>query len=122
MVKAQEALSARARARRAKAELDAQRAETDRQIVDAATEFYEGAEARDAALAAVATAEQRRVDAVSRLSELGQSVNDIAALCGITVKDVRELKKAASGTKTVEDPPAESAAVAETTERSSEAA
>lgn len=124
MVKTQDAMSARARARRAKAELDAQRAETDRQIVDAATEFYEGAEARHAALAAVTSAEQRQVDAVARLSQLGQSVDEIAALCGLTAKDVRELRKAAAGsTKTVKDQPepADDAA-ANTSDRSTAAA
>lgn len=124
MVKTQDAMSARARARRAKAELDAQRAETDRQIVDAATEFYEGAEARDAALAAVTSAEQRQADAVAKLSQLGQSVDEIAALCGLTAKDVRELRKVAGGAKTAKDlqpEPADDVA-ANTSERSTAAA
>lgn len=95
MVKAQEAMSARARARKAKAELDAKRAERDRKIVDAATEFYEGAEAWDAAQAAVAAAERQRIEAVAKLVELGQTTDEIAALCGLGAKEVRELRKAA---------------------------
>lgn len=96
MVKASEALSARARARQAKAELDAQRAEQDRLIVDATTEFYEGAEALAAAQAAATAAEQMRSTAVARLKELGQTETQIATLCGLTVKEVRDLRRRAS--------------------------
>lgn len=96
MVKASEAMSARARARQAKAELDAQRAEQDRLIVDAATEFYEAAEATAAAQAALVAAEQKQTEAVARLVELGQTDTQIATLCGLNVKEVRDLRRRAT--------------------------
>lgn len=99
MVKAAEALSARARARQAKAELDVQRAEQDRLIVDTATEFYEAEEALVAAQAAAAAAEQARSTAVARLVELGQTDTQIATLCGIAAKDVKELRRRAAAAK-----------------------
>jgi cell division protein FtsL len=96
MVKASAAISARARARQAKAELDAQRAEEDRLIVDAATEFYEAAEALEAAQTAAAAAEQLRMRSVTRLVELGQSDTQISTLCGIAAKQVRDLRRSAA--------------------------
>ncbi|MFP5284074.1 MAG: hypothetical protein ACLGIF_11565 [Actinomycetes bacterium] len=100
MVKSQEALSARVRARRAKAELDARRAEQDRLTLDAATAFYEAAEALVAAQAAVAAADQRRAESVTRLAELGHGDEQIATLCGISVKDVRDLRRSGTQPKT----------------------
>lgn len=99
MVKAAEAMSARARARQAKAELDVQRAEQDRLIVDTATEFYEAAEALVAAHAAAVAAEESRSTAVARLVELGQTDTQIATLCGIATKDVKELRRRAAAAK-----------------------
>src|SRR6478735_9578313 len=96
MVKASEAMSARARARQAKAELDAQRAEQDRLIVDAATEFYEAVEALVAAQAAAAAADEQRTASVGRLTELGQTDGQIATLCGLGIKEVRELRRRAT--------------------------
>lgn len=107
MVKASEAMSARARARQAKAELDAQRAEQDRLIVDAATEFYEAAEALVAAHAAAFAAEESRTASVVRLVELGQTETQIATLCGIPAKEVRELRRRAAAAKQQKDAPAE---------------
>src|SRR6478735_8524588 len=100
MVKASEAMSARARARQAKAELDAQRTEQDRLILNAATEFYEAAEALAAAQAAAVTAEQQETVSVARLVELGQTDTQIATLCGIGIKEVRELRRRATPTPT----------------------
>jgi hypothetical protein len=96
MVKASEAMSARVRARQAKAQLDAQRAEQDRLIVDAATEFYEAGEALVAAQAGAVAAEERRTKSVARLLELGQTDDEVAVLCGIAVKEVRELRRLAA--------------------------
>lgn len=92
-------MSARARARQAKAELDVQRAEQDRLIVDTATEFYEAAEALVAAQAAAVAAEESRSTAVARLVELGQTDTQIATLCGIAAKEVKELRRRAAATK-----------------------
>lgn len=93
MVNGKSAVAARTKARQAKAALDAQRAEHDRLVVDAATEFYEAADALAAAQAAVAAAEQQRMRSVARLSQLGQTDDQVATLCDLPVKDVRELRR-----------------------------
>lgn len=112
MVKASEAMSARARARQAKAELDAQRAEQDRLIVDKTTEFYEAAEALAAAQAAAAAAEQQRSTAVARLVEIGQTETQIATLCGLTAKEVRDLRRRAAAIQPRNDAPPKTGASA----------
>lgn len=102
MVKGTAAVSARARARAAKAVLDARRAEQDRLVVDATTSFYEGVAALEAAQAALAAAEQQRAAAVGVLAGLGQSDEQIGVLCGLDVKDARDLRRlAASGEEAV---------------------
>ncbi len=93
MAKTQEVMSARARARKAKAELDARRAEQDRRILDATTEFYDAAESRAAAQDSLAAAVDAQAASVSKLVELGQTIDEIAVLCGIPQKEVRELRK-----------------------------
>ena len=96
MVKSADAVSARARARQAKAQLDAQRAEQDRLVLDATTAFYEAAEALAEARAAVATTEQQKAGSVAKLAGLGQTDDQIATLCGITAKEVREVRRLAA--------------------------
>lgn len=93
MVKSAEAMSARARARQAKAQLDAQRAEQDRLVLDATTAFYEAVEALADARAAVVATEQRRAGSVAKLAGLGQTDDHIATLCGITAKEVRDARR-----------------------------
>lgn len=121
MVKAAEELTARARARQAKAQLDVQRAEQDRLIVDAATQFYEAAESLAVAQAAAAAAELARTTAVTRLVELGQTDTHIATLCGIGVKQVRELRRGAKSQPKTNgsDPPATGPTVEEPTTQKS---
>lgn len=99
MVKASEALSARARARQAKAELDAQRVERDRLIVDATTAFYEADESLAKARAAAEMAEQQRAATVGQLFDLRQTEAEVATLCGLGIKEVRELRRKAAATK-----------------------
>ena len=99
MVKASEAMSARARARQAKAALDAERAEQDRMIVDTTTEYYEAEEALEAAQVAVRDAELTRQRAIWGLSELGQTDEQIAVLCGLTTKEVREVRRRVAAEK-----------------------
>lgn len=99
MVKAAEAMSARARARQAKAALDAERAAQDRMIVDKTTNYYEAAEALEAAQVAVVAAEQTRQSAIWSLSELGQTDEQIAVLCGLTTKEVREVRRRVAAEK-----------------------
>lgn len=101
-------VSARERARKAKAILDAARKEQDRQVVEATTAYFEAADAVEAAQRAVAVAEAERAAAVVKLGELDQSVVEVAALCGITETEVRALRKknATSGSETEEAQPA----------------
>lgn len=95
--------SARERARRAKAELDAKRAEHDRKIEDAAAEFYSALDAEAAARDALDAAQANKVAAVAALLQLGQSVEDTAALCGVEVSEVRVLRKQASASKLADE-------------------
>lgn len=93
MVKSAAAMSARARARQAKAQLDARRAEQDRLVLDATTAFYEAVEALSEARAAVVAAEQRRAGSVAKLAGLGQTDDHIATLCDITAKEARDARR-----------------------------
>ena len=97
--------SARERARRAKAELDAKRAEHDRKIEDAAAEFYSAVDAEAAARDALEAALAGKVAAVGELFRLGQSVEDSAALCGVEVSEVRVLRKQAAASKSTDEQP-----------------
>lgn len=107
MVNGKAALTARTKARQAKASLDAERAEQDRLVVDAATEFYEAADAVTTAQAAQAEAEQQRTASVVRLVELGQSDNQVATLCDLTTKEVRDLRRRAASAATAAPSPAD---------------
>lgn len=93
MVNGKAVVTARAKARQAKAALDVERAKQDRLVVDAATEFYEAVDALTAAREAVAAAEQQQTKSVTRLSELGQTDEQVATLCGVAVKEVRDLRR-----------------------------
>lgn len=87
-------VSARERARAAKAVLDAERAERERKIEDAATSFYAAVDERDEAQAQSNAAEERMGQAVADLTELGEPGDRIATLCGIEASEVRRLVKA----------------------------
>lgn len=110
MVNGKAAVAARAKARQAKAALDVERAVQDRLVLDAATEFYEAADALMAAREAVAAAEQQRAKSVTRLSELGQTDEQVATLCGVPVKEVRDLRRRLSTDASTAAPPADSSA------------
>lgn len=86
-------VSARERARSAKAALDTERAERERKIEDAATSYYVATDERDQAQAEVDGAEQRMAKAVTGLSELGEPVERIATLCGLDAGEVRRMLK-----------------------------
>jgi hypothetical protein len=89
-------ISARERARSAKAELDAQRAEHEKKIEDAAASYYE---AEDAIREADEARSQAQLQAAQAIAELvddhGEPVDRVAALCGLTVPKVRALRKQA---------------------------
>ena len=86
-------VTARERARLAKATLDAERASREKRIEDAATEFYVAADQRDGALAKVTEAESAMSRAIASLVTQDESVERIAALCGIQTSEVRRLRK-----------------------------
>ncbi len=89
-------ISARERARTAKAKLDAEERDHHKLVEDAVVSYYEGEDARDAAHEALATAETARAAAVNALSELGESVTRIASLTGLDASEVRKLKRTAT--------------------------
>lgn len=91
-------ISARERARAAKAKLDAEERDHQKLVEDAVVSYYEGEDARDAAHEALAAAETARAAAVNTLSELGESVTRIASLTGLDATEVRKLKRTASTT------------------------
>jgi len=64
--------------------------------VDVTTEFYDASESHAAAQEALVAARQAQAAAVAKLVELGQTTEEISVLCGITPKDVRELRRASS--------------------------
>lgn len=91
-------VSARERARVAKAERDAKRRLHDKSVMEETQNFYKAEDAAEVARAALDQAELDRATAVSALAELGETVADIATLCGISASDVRALKKIARAT------------------------
>ncbi|MGL5829876.1 MAG: hypothetical protein ACRC0L_09955 [Angustibacter sp.] len=104
-------ISARERARSAKAELDAQRAEREKKIEDAAANYYEAEDAIREADEARSLAQLRAAQAIAELIDVHDEPADrVAALCGLTVPKVRALRKQAlkEAAAEVEDsPPAE---------------
>lgn len=89
-------ISARERARAAKARLDAEERDHQKLVEDAVVSYYEGDDARDAAHEALAAAETARAAAVNTLAELGESVTRIASLTGLDATEVRKLKRTAT--------------------------
>lgn len=86
-------LSARDRARAAKAKLDAAGRDHHKLVEDAVTGFYEADDAREAALAAIAAADAARGAAITTLSGLNESVTRIASLTCLDPSEVRKLKR-----------------------------
>ena len=70
----------------------------ERRIEDAATEFYVAADQRDGALAKVSEAESAMSRAIASLVTQDESVERIAALCGIQTSEVRRLRKLSTDT------------------------
>jgi hypothetical protein len=91
-------VTARERARLAKATLDAERASREKRIEDAATQFYAAADQRDGALAKVTEAESAMSRAIASLVTQDETVERIATLCGIQASEVRRLRKLGTDT------------------------
>lgn len=92
-------VSARERARTAKARLDAQRADREKRVEDAATDFYTASDLRDEALAEIARREQEMAEAIDTLQTDGENFERIAELCGTTTSEVRRLRRLTSGSE-----------------------
>jgi hypothetical protein len=105
-------VTARERARLAKATLDAERATREKRIEDAATEFYVAADQRDGALAKVSEAESAMSRAIASLVTHDETVERIAALCGIQTSEVRRLRKLSADTASAAHVSAKSTVVA----------
>ena len=94
MARSSTSTSARARAREAHArQLEARRT-TDRQVEQATVDYYEAYDLAEEARRTLAEAELAQAASVARLGDLGQSVAEVAALCSLTDKEVRALRKA----------------------------
>jgi hypothetical protein len=91
-------VTARERARLAKATLDTERASREKRIEDAATQFYAAADQRDGALAKVTEAESAMSRAIASLVTQDETVERIATLCGIQTSEVRRLRKLGTDT------------------------
>ena len=89
-------VQARERARAAKAKVDADRAERDEKLESLATDFYTGQVTIDNLLTQQAEARLDMARAVVALGDLGEPVDQVAALCGCTAAEVRALRKEAS--------------------------
>ena len=88
-------LSARQRAREAKAQLDKERAEREAKIEALAVSFYDGQDSADKAAVLLAQATTARAKAIAELGELKLGVDEIATLCGISATEVRAYRKQA---------------------------
>jgi len=93
-------VTARARARAAKAKLDAQQRDHERLVEDAVTAYYDADDQRTAALAALAAADNGRATAVTTLAELNETPQRIAVLVELSTTEIRKLRGSTTGTKT----------------------
>ncbi len=89
-------VTARERARAAKAVLDAERRDHEKAVEDATTTYYEAEDARGAAIAALEDADTARGAAVQSLLDLGEPPARVAVLVGLTAAEVRKLKRTAA--------------------------
>ena len=87
-------VTARAKARERKAILDARRAQRDQRVEKQATGWYEQDDAIAVAHAAIAAAQDRKVQVVGALLDAeGMSIEDAAALLDVDAAQVRALRK-----------------------------
>lgn len=86
-------VTAKARAREAHAELLRARRDHDQKVLAATEAWYEASEVRTAAEAALAAAVAGQGQAIAALTDLKMTVDEVAALCGISASEVRSLGK-----------------------------
>lgn len=100
-------VSARERAREAKARRDAERVARDKEILAAAQSFYEASDAAETARDALEEAESAKAQVIEQLGTLGEQTAAIAQLCSISESEVRALRKRTKSTskdRTDEEP------------------
>jgi len=95
-------VTARERARAAKAVLDAERRDHEKAVEDATTTYYEAQDARDAAITALEDADTARGVAVQSLLDRGEPPARVAVLVGLTAAEVRKLKRTAAAEDSTE--------------------
>jgi len=88
-------ITARQRAREARAKLTADRAARDRRIEDATTDAYTAMDWRANAAAEVLAAEVKLGKALAALRDEGEPVANVATLTGLSDAEVRRLTPAA---------------------------
>jgi len=103
-------VTARERARAAKAVLDAERRDHEKAVEDATTTYYEAQDARDTAMAALEDADTARGAAVQSLLDLGEPPARIAVLVGLSVAEVRKLRRTTTTTDDNDKSPEQDAA------------
>jgi len=86
-------VTARERARAAKAVLDAERRDHEKAVEDATTTYYEAQDARDTAITALQAADTARGAAVQSLLDLGEPPARVAVLVGLSAAGVRKPKR-----------------------------
>ncbi len=93
-------VSARERARAAKAKLDAEQRDHEKLVEDAVTAYYDAEDKRAAAAAALAAADTARAAAVKTLTDLNEPPKRIAALVGLSPVEIRKLRRTTTTTTT----------------------
>ena len=93
-------VSARERARAAKAKLDAEQRDHGKRVEDAVTAYYDADDQRSAAVAALDTADHNRATAVKTLTDLNEPPKRIAALVGLSTAELRKLRRLLAGATT----------------------
>lgn len=90
---------AREAARAAKARRDETRLEQEQLVLKATEAYYLASEVAIASRRLVESAEDDRAAAVGRLTELGEPIETVADLCGVSVREVRAALKRFRSTK-----------------------
>jgi hypothetical protein len=101
----------RERARQRRAELDAERARRDAAIEDAASSFFDAADARDELMAKLDAIDLDRALAIQTLVDLKETNPRIAQLLDIPAAEVRRLRElvaAPAGPRANDEPAADS--------------
>lgn len=92
-------IRAREAVRAAKARRDESRIQREQLVLRATESYYLATENAIVSRTAVETAEDDRASAVGKLTELGEPIDAVADLCGVTTREVRAALKRFRSTK-----------------------